>query len=127
MLVHRAAQAARWFDVKEHWVALGLLAAIALAFLLLVWDAAEGAAIRPVSSGSPPSSRARPGSPRSSACSRRRGARSSDRQAIGYLPSRYIHSTKTETFVPPVAGAPVVIAAVHVAPRHAESTSGSSA
>ena len=48
VLVHRAAQAARWFDVKEHWVALGLLAAIALAFLLLVWDAAEGAAIRPV-------------------------------------------------------------------------------
>ena len=48
MLVHRAAQAARWFDVKEHWVALGLLAAVALAFLLLVWDPAEGAAIRPV-------------------------------------------------------------------------------
>lgn len=47
-LVHHAAQAARWFDVKEHWVALGLFAAVALALLLLVWDPAEGAAVRPV-------------------------------------------------------------------------------
>ena len=47
-LVRRAAQAARWFDVKEHWVALGLLAALALACVLLVWDAAEGGAVRTV-------------------------------------------------------------------------------
>lgn len=47
-LVHRSAQAARWFDVKEHWVALGLFAAIALACVLMIWDAATGAAIRPV-------------------------------------------------------------------------------
>lgn len=47
-VVRRAAQAARWFDVKEHWVALGLLCAIALACLLAVREAAEAPAIRPV-------------------------------------------------------------------------------
>jgi hypothetical protein len=47
-LVHRAAQMARWFDVKEHWVALGLLAALALACMLLVEQAATAPAIRPV-------------------------------------------------------------------------------
>lgn len=33
-----AAKAARWFDVKEHWLALGLLAAAALALLVWRWD-----------------------------------------------------------------------------------------
>jgi len=47
-LVHHAAQAARWFDVKEHWAALGLLAAIALAGILSLWTPAEGAAVRSV-------------------------------------------------------------------------------
>jgi hypothetical protein len=33
-----AAQAARWFDVKEHWVALGLGMSAALLFLVTGWD-----------------------------------------------------------------------------------------
>lgn len=33
-----AAKASRWFDVKEHWLALGLLAAAALALLVWRWD-----------------------------------------------------------------------------------------
>lgn len=33
-LVKRAAAAARWFDVKEHWVALGILASLALVLVL---------------------------------------------------------------------------------------------
>ncbi|HRC59309.1 MAG TPA: hypothetical protein PKU97_25480, partial [Kofleriaceae bacterium] len=33
-----AARAARWFDVKEHWLAMGLFAAAALAWLLWRWD-----------------------------------------------------------------------------------------
>jgi hypothetical protein len=37
-LVRRAASAARWFDVKEHWVALGILAALALVLVLAFWD-----------------------------------------------------------------------------------------
>jgi len=37
-LVRRAAQAARWFDVKEHWVALGLLASLGLVLALAFWD-----------------------------------------------------------------------------------------
>ncbi|HSR96107.1 MAG TPA: hypothetical protein VLM79_03505 [Kofleriaceae bacterium] len=37
-LVRRAAQAARWFDVKEHWVALGLLASLGLVLVLAFWD-----------------------------------------------------------------------------------------
>lgn len=47
-IARRAAQAARWFDVKETWVALGLLCAIALAFLLAVKEAAEAVSVRPV-------------------------------------------------------------------------------
>jgi hypothetical protein len=34
----RAARAARWFDVKEHWIALGLLASAALVLILALWD-----------------------------------------------------------------------------------------
>lgn len=37
-IVTRAAKAARWFDVKEHWVALGMLASLALVLLLAFWD-----------------------------------------------------------------------------------------
>ena len=37
-LVKRAAQAARWFDVKEHWVALGIFACAALLLCLAFWD-----------------------------------------------------------------------------------------
>ena len=37
-LARRAAQAARWFDVKEHWVALGLLASLGLVLALAFWD-----------------------------------------------------------------------------------------
>lgn len=42
-LVRRAAAAARWFDVKEHWVALGILAALALVLVLAFWDPRAGA------------------------------------------------------------------------------------
>lgn len=37
-VIKRAAAAARWFDVKEHWVALGLLASLALVLVLAWWD-----------------------------------------------------------------------------------------
>ncbi|HEY0991392.1 MAG TPA: hypothetical protein VGD80_30270 [Kofleriaceae bacterium] len=37
-LVRRAALAARWFDVKEHWVALGILASLGLVLVLAFWD-----------------------------------------------------------------------------------------
>jgi hypothetical protein len=41
-LVRRAAAAARWFDVKEHWIALGLLAALGLVLVLGFWDPRSG-------------------------------------------------------------------------------------
>lgn len=41
-LVRRAAGAARWFDVKEHWIALGLLASLGLALVLGFWDPRAG-------------------------------------------------------------------------------------
>lgn len=47
-VARRAARAARWFDVKETWVALGLLAAVALACLLSIKEAAESSSIRTV-------------------------------------------------------------------------------
>lgn len=47
-LVRRAAQAARWFDVKEHWVALGAFVAAALVLVLSLWDPREGSAIAPI-------------------------------------------------------------------------------
>lgn len=37
-VVKRAAAAARWFDVKEHWIALGLVVAAALVLMLSLWD-----------------------------------------------------------------------------------------
>jgi hypothetical protein len=41
-LVRRAAAAARWFDVKEHWIALGLLATLGLVLVLGFWDPRAG-------------------------------------------------------------------------------------
>ncbi len=34
----RAAKLARWFDVKEHWVAMGMIMAIGCMVILLWWD-----------------------------------------------------------------------------------------
>ena len=48
-LVRRAAQAARWFDVKEHWIALGLLVSLALILVLWRWDPKrDGVVIAPI-------------------------------------------------------------------------------
>ncbi|HUS63588.1 MAG TPA: hypothetical protein VMZ28_03555 [Kofleriaceae bacterium] len=46
----RTAKVARWFDVKEHWVAMGLVLALACAFILRVWDPTEpgAAAVAPL-------------------------------------------------------------------------------
>jgi len=41
-LVRRAAAAARWFDVKEHWIALGLLGSLGLVLVLGFWDPRTG-------------------------------------------------------------------------------------
>jgi hypothetical protein len=50
--VRDATRAARWFDVKEHWVALGLLASLGLVLLLAFWDPRTGApAIAPAALG----------------------------------------------------------------------------
>lgn len=47
--VKDAEKAARWFDVKEHWVALGLFASIALVLVLMLWDPRrDGPALVPV-------------------------------------------------------------------------------
>jgi hypothetical protein len=40
--VRRAAAAARWFDVKEHWIALGILASLGLVLVLAFWDPRTG-------------------------------------------------------------------------------------
>jgi hypothetical protein len=51
-IVRRAAQAARWFDVKEHWIALGILVSGALIVLLSLWDpTGEGRVIGPIVMG----------------------------------------------------------------------------
>jgi hypothetical protein len=42
-LVRRAAAAARWFDIKEHWIALGILASLGLVLALGFWDPSTGA------------------------------------------------------------------------------------
>ncbi len=43
-----AAKVARWFDVKEHWLALGLMLAVAVAVMARVWDPRRrGAGIAP--------------------------------------------------------------------------------
>ena len=42
------ARVARWFDVKEHWVAIGLVLSLACALILRFWDPARhGRAIAP--------------------------------------------------------------------------------
>lgn len=47
--VREAAKAARWFDVKEHWVALGMIASAALVLVLALWDPRKGSpALAPV-------------------------------------------------------------------------------
>ncbi|MEO7732376.1 MAG: hypothetical protein ABIY55_15505 [Kofleriaceae bacterium] len=47
-LVRRAAAATRWFDVKEHWVALGILASLALVLVLAFWDPRASRELVPV-------------------------------------------------------------------------------
>lgn len=41
-IVRRAAAAARWFDVKEHWIALGILAGLGLVLVLGFWNPRTG-------------------------------------------------------------------------------------
>ena len=47
-LVRRAAAAARWFDIKEHWIALGLLGSLGLVLVLAFWDPRTGRELAPV-------------------------------------------------------------------------------
>ncbi|NVB80096.1 MAG: hypothetical protein HOV81_17005 [Kofleriaceae bacterium] len=48
-MVKRAAAAARWFDIKEHWIALGLITSAALLLILSRWDPRrDGTVIAPV-------------------------------------------------------------------------------
>jgi hypothetical protein len=48
-IVKRTAKAARWFDVKEHWIALGLFASVGLTLVLWLWDPRrDGTAFAPV-------------------------------------------------------------------------------
>lgn len=37
-VIRRANAATKWFDIKEHWTALGLFASLALALVLAFWD-----------------------------------------------------------------------------------------
>jgi hypothetical protein len=47
--VRGAARAARWFDVKEHWVALGMFVSVALILILWLWEPkGEGGVISPI-------------------------------------------------------------------------------
>ncbi len=46
-IVRRAASAARWFDIKEHWIALGILGSLALVLVLAYWDPGAGRALAP--------------------------------------------------------------------------------
>jgi hypothetical protein len=51
-LAKGAAKAARWFDVKEHWVALGLFASLGLVLLLAFWHPRTGTpALAPLALG----------------------------------------------------------------------------
>jgi hypothetical protein len=50
--VRDAGRAARWFDVKEHWVALGLFGSAGLVLVLAFWDPRrDGLAFAPVVMG----------------------------------------------------------------------------
>lgn len=40
--LRQASAAVRWFDIKEHWIALGVLASLALALVLAFWDPRTG-------------------------------------------------------------------------------------
>jgi hypothetical protein len=47
-----AGKAVRWFDVKEHWLALGLIVSAALTLLLFRWDPRrDGLGIAPIAMG----------------------------------------------------------------------------
>jgi hypothetical protein len=51
-LVRRASQTARWFDVKEHWVALGMIVSAALIVVLVIWEPRrDGTVIAPIVTG----------------------------------------------------------------------------
>jgi hypothetical protein len=50
-LVRRAAKAARWFDVKEHWVALGIFVSAVLVLQLALWSPSEGRSIASIAIG----------------------------------------------------------------------------
>jgi hypothetical protein len=48
-MVRRAAAAARWFDIKEHWISIGILTMLALLVVLTTWDPRrDGTTIAPV-------------------------------------------------------------------------------
>lgn len=48
-IVRRAAAAARWFDIKEHWISIGIFVSIALLVLLRIWEPKQdGSAIAPI-------------------------------------------------------------------------------
>lgn len=48
-VVKKAAGAARWFDIKEHWISLGIFVSLALLVVLRVWRPKEdGGAIGPI-------------------------------------------------------------------------------
>ena len=42
------AKAARWFDVKEHWIALGILLSAAVLLVLSFWRLEDGAVLSPI-------------------------------------------------------------------------------
>jgi hypothetical protein len=44
-IVRRAAAAARWFDIKEHWISLGILVSLALLVILSRWDPKTGGTV----------------------------------------------------------------------------------
>ncbi|MFT3695172.1 MAG: hypothetical protein QM831_18690 [Kofleriaceae bacterium] len=47
-LVKRAAKAAKWFDVKEHWIALGLFCSGAVLLILSLWKPEDGPVLKPL-------------------------------------------------------------------------------
>lgn len=47
-LVKRGASAARWFDVKEHWAALGVFVSLALVLVLAFWDPRTAHELTPI-------------------------------------------------------------------------------
>jgi hypothetical protein len=48
-IIRRAAAAARWFDIKEHWISLGILVSAALLVMLSLWDPKrDGTTIAPI-------------------------------------------------------------------------------